>query len=55
MNNQDFHDGLLKPYQEGLKKLKGKQELPEIVVDNYKAIIGKLEKNGKKRKKNDLD
>lgn len=45
--NQDFYDGLLKPYQEGMNKLKGKQELPQIVMDNYKVVIGKLEQKQK--------
>ncbi len=45
--NQDFYAGLLKPYQEGVNKLKGKQELPQIVKNNYQIVIGKLEQKQK--------
>ncbi|WP_159438621.1 hypothetical protein [Desulforamulus ferrireducens] len=48
MSNQDFYAGLFKPYQEGLKKLKGVQGLPEIVLDNYKAIKEKAEQHEQK-------
>ena len=50
MNNQDYYDSLYKAYQDGLQKLKGVQGLPEIVIDNYKAIKGKFEQHDKKRK-----